>query len=151
MWHVLALKGRLLRSHNNQHHVLDGLLSYTACQCEKGMVLMSKYCSFAIPGKARVSWKRVVESSGKNYASTASYNWKNQITYSVWWIFDRASWYRIEILQPTWCTNFLFSTIVSYHVPVHVSSVTALILRRTLYTCSIWFFHSLYAAIRGTD
>jgi hypothetical protein len=24
----------------------------------------------------------------------------------IWWIFDRASWYRIEILQPTWCTNF---------------------------------------------
>jgi hypothetical protein len=24
----------------------------------------------------------------------------------IWWIFDRASWYRIEILQPTWCTIF---------------------------------------------
>jgi hypothetical protein len=28
--------------------------------------------------------------------------------------------------------NFLYSTIVSYHAPLHVSSVTALILRRTL-------------------
>jgi hypothetical protein len=59
--------------------------------------------------------------------------------------------YRIEILQPTWCTNFLYSAIVSYHVPLHVSSVTALILRRTLYICIIWFPHALYAAIRGTD
>jgi hypothetical protein len=43
--------------------------------------------------------------------------------------------------------NFLYSTIVSYHVPLHVSSVTALILRRTLYICSIWFSHALYAAM----
>jgi hypothetical protein len=55
---------------------------------------------------------------------------------------------RIAILQPTWCTHFLYSTIVSYHVPLHVSSVTALILRRTLYICSIWFPHALYAAIQ---
>jgi hypothetical protein len=47
--------------------------------------------------------------------------------------------------------NFLYSTIVSYHAPLHVSSVTALILRRTMYICSIWFSHALYAAIRGTD
>jgi hypothetical protein len=38
--------------------------------------------------------------------------------------------------------NFLYSTVVSYHVPLHVSSVTALILRRALYTCSIWFSHA---------
>jgi hypothetical protein len=39
--------------------------------------------------------------------------------------------------------NFLYSTIVPYHVPLHVSSVTALILRRTLYICSVWFSHVL--------
>jgi hypothetical protein len=44
--------------------------------------------------------------------------------------------------------NFLYSTIVSYHVPLHVSRVTALILRRTMYIRSIWFSHALYA---GTD
>jgi hypothetical protein len=31
----------------------------------------------------------------------------------IWWIFDRASRYRIEILQPTWCTIFF---IQQYHI-----------------------------------
>jgi hypothetical protein len=69
----------------------------------------------------------------------------------TWWIFDRASWYRIEIFTTNLMHNFLYSTIVSYHAPLHVSSVTALILRGTLYIRSIWFSHALYAAIRGTD
>jgi hypothetical protein len=32
----------------------------------------------------------------------------------IWWIFDRASWYRIEILQPTWCTIFFIQQL--YHI-----------------------------------
>ena len=51
-WHVLALKGRLLGSHNNHHRVLGGL-SYTTCQCEKRNVFNEQ--TFFICNTWRVS------------------------------------------------------------------------------------------------
>jgi uncharacterized membrane protein YcgQ (UPF0703/DUF1980 family) len=47
--------------------------------------------------------------------------------------------------------NFLYSTIVSYHAPLHVSSVTALILRRTLYIyiCIYIYIYIYIYAVSG--
>jgi hypothetical protein len=41
-------------------------------------------------------------------------NEQGRMRRKIWWIFDRASWYRIEILQPTWCTIFFIRQSLFY-------------------------------------